>query len=545
MTSHPTRILVLDDEEAGLYVKVRILNNAGYETIIARTGKQALDLIESEQPDLAILDVQLPDMMGTEICARLKQSNSGILILQTSATFVRGRDRAFGLDSGADAYLTEPIEPDELLATVRALLRIARAEAELRNANELLEQRVQQRTRELADTNKQLLLEIKEREHAEEALRQSQKMEALGQLTGGITHDFNNLLTVIYGGLETIQRKLEVSDPKVIRAIDNSMAAARRAASFTERLLAFARRQPLQSAPTDPNHLVEQTSEILRRTLGDRVELSLQPADAVWWIDVDGNQLENCLLNLAVNARDAMLGQGRLTIATTNQLLDAAVARSLGDVQPGEYVCIAVSDNGKGIAPEILDKVFDPFFSTKPAGQGTGLGLSQVYGFIKQSGGHVRIDSTVGKGTTVTLYLPRTKRSGRRNDKSTGDAAVAWASDHFVVLVVEDNDAVRANSSFALAELGYQVLEAVDAAAALEQIRTQPQINLMFTDISLPGGMDGWQLAIEARKIRPDLKVLYTTGFVPDALLEEQSLHLLRKPFTFEQLAERLRNTLA
>lgn len=541
MNTAGIRVLVLDDEEAGLYVKEKILTQAGYEVLTARTGRQALQVVAAHSPEVAILDVQLPDMSGLEVCARIKQKHAAVLTLQTSATFVRGKDRAVGLDSGADAYLTEPLEPEELLATVRALLRIAEAEAELRNANESLEQRVQQRTQELAEINQKLLREIADRETAEASLRQAQKMEALGQLTGGITHDFNNLLTVIYGGLETVQRKVKLQDPKAIKAVENSLVATRRAAALTERLLAFARREPLQSQPSDARQLVRNAAEILRRTLGDSVELKVELAADAWWVDVDTNQFDSCLLNLAVNARDAMMPFGTLTIAVDNRVLDEAFARQLGNLPSGEYVTIAVRDTGKGIPPEILNKVFDPFFSTKPMGQGTGLGLSQVYGFAKQSGGSVQIQSKLNSGTTVTLFLPRTTRIPTAPTAQLSAAPNVAAG--VLVLVVEDHDAVRAHSTLLLNELGHQVLEASDAAGALEILKANAGIKLLFTDVKLGGAVDGFQLARLAKDFRPNLKCLYTTGFVQE-LRFDPSLPLLRKPFTFNDLAAKLRDIL-
>lgn len=546
MTDAPATILVLDDNDTGRYVKARILMRAGYTVITASTGNEALNLISEQRPNLAVLDVQLPDMSGLDLCRRLKAEDSPILVLQTSATYVRGQDRIDGLDSGADAYLTEPIEPEELLATVRALLRIGRAESALRRLNDTLEQRVEERTRELADANTRITREILDRQKVEEAFRQAQKMEAIGQLTGGIAHDFNNLLTVIYGGLESIQRKLQVDDARLIAAINHSMIAAKRAAALTQRLLAFARRQPLEPKITDINGLVRDTSEMLRRTLGDRAELKVTLAEDLWLAAVDNNQLETSLLNLAVNARDAIADWGQLAIETSNVHMDSVEVASQETTVSGDFVRLSVSDTGKGMAAEVLEKAFDPFFTTKPRGQGTGLGLSQVYGFVKQSGGHITIDSQPEVGTTVTILLP--KSSGSLSSFLSPPTAVAPAiASNSTILVVEDDDGVRAYSAYILREMGYQVIESETAEMALDLLRDNTDISVLFTDIGLPGASDGFQLATEAKTLLPHLKVMYMTGYLQEPAHQfdiRESYVLVRKPFTYADLAAKLRDAL-
>ncbi len=543
MNTTVPRVLVLDDDDSGLYVKQRILTRAGYEVLTAQTGTDALKIINDEFLNVAVLDVQLPDMNGMDICRQLKSKKSPILVLQTSATYIRGADRVMGLESGADAYLIEPVEADELVATVNALLRISRAESELRGLNESLEQRVAERTYELAEANRRISQEIIDRQKAEEALRQAQKMEALGQLTGGIAHDFNNLLTVIYGGLEAVQRKLTIDDPNLVSTIDHSMIAAKRATGLTQRLLAFARRQPLEPKPTNINDLVKETSEMLRRTLGEHISLRVILADKSLYTNIDANQLENALLNLAVNARDAIADSGTLTIETMLCTSNDKDHWDNAETQGG-YVRISVTDNGKGMSAEVREKAFDPFFTTKAMGQGTGLGLSQVYGFVKQSGGDISLRSNVGEGTTVDIYLPR----------SLEDSATTTASPFTVphdganagtVLVVEDNDIVRLYSSDVLCELGYLVFEAVDAESALAVLKQHPDISVLFTDIGLPGDLDGHQLAIEAKRLYPQIKILYTTGYIqnPHTLTTgtDEPLRLIRKPFTYDELANKLR----
>lgn len=414
----------------------------------------------------------------------------------------------------------------------RELRRRREAEAELHELNANLEQRV--------------LEEVAERGKAEEALRQAQKMEALGQLTGGVAHDFNNLLTVIIGGLDTIKRSKPEDAARISRALNMALQGANRAASLTGRLLAFSRRQPLEPQLLDPNIMVRDMTELLHRTLGEHVELEGVLAPRLWTIEVDQNQLESSILNLAVNARDAMPTGGKLTIETANTFLDETYAATDSEVVPGQYVMISVSDTGSGMSKETLERVFEPFFTTKDVGRGTGLGLSMVYGFAKQSGGHVTVYSEEGRGTTVKLYFPR--HGGEANAFEAGTrAATPASSEGEVVLVVEDNDEVRSYSTMILAELGYAVLEAADAKQALAVLTSERKIDLLFSDVVLPG-MTGRELADQAVKLRPKLKVLFTTGYSRNAIVHhgrlDAGVHLISKPFTFEQLGVRVRDLL-
>lgn len=427
----------------------------------------------------------------------------------------------------------------------RELAEKKRAEDDLRALTAQLEQRVQARTAELEASYAQLRLQIEERERAEEMLRHTQKLEAIGQLTGGVAHDFNNLLTIVLGNMDTIARRLGPdADPRLHRAIEHALEGARKAAALTQRLLAFARRQPLQPEPADPNRLVHQMSELLYRTLGERIEIETTLAAGVWTIEVDVGQLESAILNLAVNARDAMPNGGKLTIETANAHIDEAYGREY-TVSPGQYVVICVSDTGTGIPRDLMDKVFDPFFTTKTTGQGTGLGLSQVYGFVKQSGGNVRIYSEPGEGTVVKLYLPR----------YTGNLAVIPekpvhllpADRHETILVVEDEERVRQLSVSLLRELGYNVIAAEDGATALALLERLPQVDLLFTDVGLPR-MNGRQLVDEARRRHPALKVLFTTGYAKNAIVHhgrlDADVQLIVKPFTFSELSEKVRAVL-
>ncbi|MEF7616174.1 ATP-binding protein [Aquincola sp. MAHUQ-54] len=408
------------------------------------------------------------------------------------------------------------------------------AEQALRNLNERLEQEVQQRTQEL--------------ERNAEALRQSQKMEAIGQLTGGVAHDFNNLLQVIIGNLEMVRRNAPADAARLIRAANTAMNGARRAAALTQRLLAFARRQPLAPKALDINVLVHGLSELLHRTLGETIALETVLSAGLWRVEADPTELENAVLNLAVNARDAMAEGGRLTIETANAYVDEAYAAQHAEVAVGQYVVLSVSDTGVGMEAQTLQQVFEPFFTTKPVGQGTGLGLSQVYGFVKQSGGHVKIYSEPGLGTTVRIYLPRLHRQADpETPAEEGHQAPEGASQE-TVLVVEDDPDVRSYAVDSLRELGYRVLEAADGPAALAALQRQRDVSLLFTDVVLPGGMTGAQLAAQAHGLSPALRVLFTTGYARNAIVHhgrlDAGVDLLTKPYTFAELASRVRDVL-
>ena len=358
--------------------------------------------------------------------------------------------------------------------------------------------------RELSLTTRSLHAEIVERARAESALRQAQKMEALGQLTGGVAHDFNNMLSIIVGNLDLVLRRLSGEDARARVFAENALAGARRASELTKQLLAFSRMQPLQPASTDVNKCVSDMSELLRRTLGEGIELEAVLGGGVWRAIVDAPQLESALLNLVINARDAMEAAGRLTIETANAELDQAYADAHVEVTAGQYVMIAVTDTGPGMTEDIMSRAFDPFFTTKRAGEGTGLGLSQVHGFVKQSKGHVKLYSEIGKGTTVKLYLPRDKsKVVRKEVQPSITADDARPKDH-VVLVVEDDGGVRTFTVSALRELGYEAIEADTVATARQKLAENPRVTILLTDVVLPSE-NGRELANSLIKDRPDL----------------------------------------
>ncbi|WP_053120503.1 PAS domain S-box protein [Pseudomonas sp. P1.31] len=424
-----------------------------------------------------------------------------------------------------------------------------KTEEALRNLNETLEERVSARTEQLAQANQRLQNEMFERERAEDALRHAQKMEAVGQLTGGIAHDFNNMLTGIIGSLDLMQRYIANGRADEIgRFTEAAVSSANRAAALTHRLLAFSRRQSLDRKKLDVNELVHSLEDLIRRTKGDPIELELRLTDNAWPVSTDVSQLENALLNLVINARDAMPEGGKLLIETANVYLDGSDITTLEPVKAGDYLMLAVSDNGTGMTPSVRSKAFDPFFTTKPIGQGTGLGLSMIYGFAQQSGGHVSLDSVPGQGTCVRLYLPRLKTPELQAAEVEPVSVTPPTASGETVMVVEDDPAVRMLVLDLLKELGYRGYEAQDATSALPLLESGSRIDLLVTDVGLPG-MNGRQLAEIARQHRPGLKVLFMTGYAQKAAERqgflEDGMDMVAKPFALELLASKIRTMLS
>ena len=452
------------------------------------------------------------------------------------------------------------IHPDDLERVNRELMRMRTSGATARYENRVLAKDGSQRWIAWTltpDPGAENLLgvgrdvtEAKAREEelakAHDSLRQSQKMEAVGQLTGGLAHDFNNLLTGITGSLDLMRRRISQGRiGELGRYVDLAMSSAERAAALTHRLLAFSRRQTLDAKPTEVGRLVSGMTDLIRRTIGPSVDLDIVSTPDAWIALVDPNQLENALLNLCINARDAMPDGGRLTVETTNRLIDTH-GGLMRDIEPGPYLILTVTDTGTGMSPDIVERVFEPFFTTKPLGMGTGLGLSMIYGFAKQSGGQVRIHSQPGLGTTVTLFLPRHDgdaiRTAEINDTT---AALPRAEEGETVLVVDDEPAVRLLVGEVLADLGYTAVEAGDGAGGLRILQTDMRVDLLVTDVGLPGGMNGRQVADAARVLRPGLKVLFITGYAETAAVSgthlDPGMAVLTKPFALDELATRIR----
>ncbi|WP_395593794.1 PAS domain S-box protein [Pseudomonas sp. B26140] len=409
-----------------------------------------------------------------------------------------------------------------------------RANAALRALNDTLEQRVIARTADLMQ--------------AEEKLRQSQKMEAVGQLTGGLAHDFNNLLAGISAALELMQKRIAQDRFKdVDKYLATAQGATKRAAALTHRLLAFSRRQTLDPRPTDVNTLIVGMTELIQRTVGPSIRLKTLVAPDLWPALVDASQLENALLNLCINARDAMPDGGSITVETANRAVAVESVRTL-DIPEGEYLCLCVTDTGTGMSTEVIAKAFDPFFTTKPLGQGTGLGLSMIYGFTKQSGGHVRVHSQVGQGTTMCIYLPRYRGEAKQNHDATRSTTTPLVKAGETILIVDDEPTVRILLKDVLSELGYTVLDATDSIEGLETLRSNAQIDLLITDVGLPGGMNGRQMADAGREIRPKLKTLFITGYAENAVIGSAQLgpgmQVLTKPFAVDTLVSRVSDLL-
>ena len=527
MTERPNIVIVnVDDQDAPRYVKSRDLQEAGFTVVEARTGAEALRLVESEKPPIVLLDVELPDITGYEVCAFIKQKWPDVMVLMTSSTFTTSFHRTRGLDSGADSYLVQPAEPLELAAAVRAMLRIRKAEDSMRALNATLEQRVKDRVAELESANLKLKYEMEQRERAETALVQSQKMEAVGQLTGGLAHDFNNLLTAVVGNLDLI--RLRATDPRIARQAENAFKAAERGSKLTAQLLAFSRTQKLETAPVDLSQLLTGMGQLVNQTLGAEVAVEMKISDALPHVLADANQLELAILNLSINARDAMPNGGTLTISAQ---LDPADT---------ERVIVCVADNGTGMPPEIAARAFDPFFTTKPAGKGTGLGLSQVYGIVRQLGGDVTIDSTPGEGTKINIVL----RNAHSTSGQESAAAPRASRGSETILIVDDDADVREIMSVVLSDLGYKVVEAGDGEAALNILRTD-RPDLMVLDFGMPGS-NGAEVATSARQVVDDLRILFVSGYSDTSAIERavgQTL-LLHKPFLPAEFAAAVRSSL-
>ena len=548
MEAMSERAIILAPLGRDSQIALMMLNEAGFDGVITRdlaglcselTQGAGLLLISSE----ALLGSDLEPLLGL-IEQQPAWSDLPIVLLTYHGGPEQNPASRFGPQLGNVTFLERPFHPVTLISLVTTALRgrrrqyeardrlidLSQSELRLQNTLETLEQQVEERTAQLRNN--------------EEALRQSQKMEAVGQLTGGIAHDFNNMLTGIIGSLELLRRRLARGRTDDLDSlIDLGVTSANRAAGLTHRLLAFSRRQSLDSKPVQMNTLVVSMGELLQRSINESIQLDMQLSEQLWVAEADPNQLESALLNLVINARDAMPGGGQLVVKTSNRHLDRAFTLAHSNLDPGDYVMLSVTDTGCGMPQSTINRAFDPFFTTKPIGQGTGLGLSTIYGFSKQSRGHVAIQSEVGNGTTVSLFLPRFGGDLPRDVPADVHHAPS-AQNGETVLIVEDDPAVRVLVSTVLSELGYAFVEAADADSAVPILDSAQRIDLMISDVGLPG-MNGRQLAEIGRQYRPELKVLFITGYAEHAAVRggflDPGMQMITKPFTFDLLTAKVR----
>ncbi len=539
-----------------------LLKRGGYDIAIARDLSAIADLIDDHAGAIVLTEETLGSdrrQLRAAVDAQPAWSDIPFVVLaaRRMGPLPAGQAAVLRISDVIDNYtvLERPLSSVSLLSAVSSAMRsrqrqfvmcdhlaeigarneeLARSEEQLRAARDILARNHDQLEAIVAERTEEL-------HRAHEHLHQSQKMEAVGQLTGGIAHDFNNMLTGVIGALDIIRRRLATGRlDDLDRFMDAATTSANRAAGLTQRLLAFSRRQSLDSKPLDINALVNSLGDLLSRTIGEQIALDMQLGRALPAGIADANQLESAILNLTINARDAMPEGGTLSVRTRIVHLDAAAAANMTDAEAGHYVVVSVSDTGVGLAPELLDKVFEPFFTTKPIGQGTGLGLSMVFGFAQQNGGHVTIESEVRKGTTVSLYLPAADRAGVEEDRAVVSAPQGTGQR---VLVVEDDPSVRLLIRDVLEEVGYSAIEASDGAAAVPILESDLAIDLMISDVGLPG-MNGRQLADTARSHRPDLPILFVTGYAENAAIRSgflgTNMTMITKPFSLEDLGQKI-----
>ncbi|MFJ2709493.1 ATP-binding protein [Pseudomonas sp. NPDC087346] len=546
--SLPERALILAPMGRDSQIALMILNEAGYGGLIT---PDLATLCAELEPGAGLLLIAVEALGGPELESLLLYleqqpawSDMPIVLLTHHGGPEQAPSSRLSDLLGNVTFLERPFHPATLVSLVSTTLRgrrrqyeardrlidLSESERRLQSTLETLEQQVEERTAQLR--------------HNEEALRQSQKMEAVGQLTGGIAHDFNNMLTGIIGSLELLRRRLARGRTDDLDSlIDLGVTSANRAAGLTHRLLAFSRRQSLDPKAVQMNTLVLSMGELLQRSLNESIQLDMRLSEQLWVAEADPNQLESALLNLVINARDAMPEGGKLVVETSNQVLGRELTETYSNLEPGEYVMLSVTDNGSGMPQSVISRAFDPFFTTKPIGQGTGLGLSMIYGFSKQSGGHVSIDSEIDQGTTVKLYLPRFR--GEELEQPTSIVQQPPdALDGETVLIVEDDPAVRVLVSAVLSELGYAFVEAGDADGAVPILDSPQRIDLLISDVGLPG-MNGRQLAEIGRQFRPGLKVLFITGYAEHAAVRggflDSGMQMITKPFTFDLLTAKVR----
>ena len=541
MVNQPVNILLVDDQPAKLLSYEAILKDLGETLVKTSSANEALQCLLKQDVALILIDVCMPDLDGYELAAMIRAHPryQATAIIFISAIALTELDRIKGYEYGAVDYVPVPVVPELLRAKVRVFVELYRKTRQLEKLNAELEQRVAERTAELERTNAELERRVdertRERETALAQVHQMQKLESLGQLTGGLAHDFNNLLMAILGNLDILRSKCLPTDPKLERFVSSAIQAAERGANLTQRMLAFARRQELRPEAVEVPRVVDGMADMLRRTLGSTIEIRFDFAEALPAICVDPNQFELAVLNLSLNARDAMPQGGVLTITARNETVKAGAAQGLA---AGRYVCLAVSDTGAGMDEATMARAPEPFFTTKEVGKGTGLGLSMVYGLAAQSGGGARITSQLKRGTTVELRLPVAGNAAVTSTEATAKEKPQTAPTQTHRILVVDDDSLVAESTVSMLEhLGHSTILTTSCLAALEALRTEPRIDLVITDQVMPG-MTGTELARRMRQLRPELPIILATGY--SELIQrrvEPGFVVLDKPYHLEKLA--------
>jgi len=529
------RVLVVDDQEIAASLACDMLTaEPDIDVSCLYDASQAVQKAFDYQPSVILIDLCMPTMDGFTVIRALRGSpqTSNIPIILVSSQDAP-EQKVRGFTAGANDYLVKWPSRAELVARVRYHAQAYRARAERDEAYASLQ-----------TSQEQLLQRTRELELSQAALHQAQKLEAIGQLTGGVAHDFNNVLQIIGGNLQLLGQNVTITEADRGR-VSVAMAAVERGANLASQLLAFARQQPLEPVVVPLDGILHNMHQMVRHTLGDGIEVHTAIAEGLWNSLIDTSQFENVILNLVLNARDAMGGRGRLTLAAENVELDQRYASVHPETRPGQYIRIAVSDTGCGIPRELIERVFEPFFTTKLPGEGTGLGLSMAYGFVQQSGGHIALESTVGKGTTVSVYLPRSMAAVEAQAMVYSQGADGGSER---ILAVEDDPALRATVVEMLKGLGYEVVEAADAAAALAILQQGERFDLLFTDVMMPGPLRSTELVECARTLLPGIGVLYTSGYAENAIVHggrlDAGVTLLSKPYRREQLASKVRQIL-